>query len=102
MSQLVSTIDIRPQRTGRFEEAEARYEEALGIYRQIPGTEIDQANCLMNLGDLYHETQEFSKARQKLNEALKICKQFPLGAGKIKNKCLEILSQMEKAKGNQK
>ena len=80
--------------TGRFPEAEANYRKALGMFKAIPGTEIQQAQCLTNLGNLYNKIQEFSKARSVFKDALEICERYPVGTEQIKNKCLGVLGQI--------
>ena len=55
---------------GRALSAEAPYIEALKRFSAIPGTEIDQANCLMNLGNIYRDTGQVSQAEPHYQEAL--------------------------------
>lgn len=56
---------------GRPASAEESWKGALGKLRAIPGTEIDQARCLANLGNVYLSTGQFSQAEDHLREALR-------------------------------
>jgi len=56
---------------GRALSAEAPYIEALKRFSAIPGTEISQARCLANLGNVYRGTGQVSRAETHLQEALK-------------------------------
>ena len=77
---------------GRYASAEIPFKDALNRYSAIPGTDISQARCLLNLGILYVKIQESDKAKEMVEQALKICDQYPLGTEQIKEACLSILS----------
>ena len=55
---------------GRYASAEIPFKDALNRYSSIPGTEIDQAGCLMNLGNVYSDTGQFEKAAKHYKDAL--------------------------------
>lgn len=76
---------------GRPASAEESWKGALGKLRAIPGTEIDQARCLLGLGILYLATQREHEARQAALGALEICERYPAGTGPIREACLTIL-----------
>jgi tetratricopeptide (TPR) repeat protein len=55
-------------RLGEHGAARGRYEEALGIYREI-GDRLGEANCIKALGDLWADQEEVEKALAFLDEA---------------------------------
>ena len=78
-----------------YASCEVPYKEAYKRFKAIPGTELSQATCLANLGILYSQVQEFGKAREASETALKICAQYPLGTEQIRKVCLETLRQLK-------
>ena len=45
------------------------YKDVLRMFKTIPGTEIEQARCLVNLGSVYESTGRFSEAEANYNDA---------------------------------
>jgi len=63
--------------TGRVHEAAKAFKDALGAYRSIPDTELDQASCLMNLGAVYKKISRLDEAENALLDALRIYRSHP-------------------------
>jgi len=86
-ARCLMNMGIVYKNTGKFSEAEASYKEALRMLKAILGTEIDQAlcliaelnqaSCLMNLGNAYENTSKFSEAEASYEEALRMFKAIP-------------------------
>ena len=62
---------------GRYVAAIEPFNKALSILKSIPGTEIEQAICLMDLAIVYDRTDKFDKAEKLYKEALSIYKSIP-------------------------
>jgi len=65
------------QQTGRFDEAEEAYGDAIGIYSSISGTDFQQTMCRMNLGGVYSLTGQFEKAEKAYMEAIEVYRSLP-------------------------
>ena len=63
--------------TGRYEEAESCYKEALTVYRRIPGKEAEVANCTTGLGAAYISTGRYREAESCYKEALTVYRRIP-------------------------
>jgi tetratricopeptide (TPR) repeat protein len=81
------------ERIDRYREAEDSYNEAIIMYRSIPGSEVSQGRCLRNLSRLYFgKTGNYSAARRFAEEALKLCEPFsPEVTEEIRTECERIL-----------
>ena len=79
---------------GQFKEGQKSLEDALRVFRSIPGTEPLQAKSLTNLGIYYLQNNKLDEAWRSTKEALTICERFPVGTEQIRNSCLEILRQL--------
>ena len=60
------------RRLSKFAQAEEAFKKAVSKFQEIPGTELEQAECLNNLGVLFRQTSRFEEAEQYFLEALKI------------------------------
>ncbi len=56
-------------KSGRYPDAEDRYIQAIGQWRELPTRESELANALMNRGTLYRETMEYGRANTDYLEA---------------------------------
>jgi len=78
---------------GRDAGAEVPFKEALRMFKVEPGTEIEQATCLMNLGSVYESTSKFYEAETNYKEALKMYKAI-LGTEIEQARCLMNLGTL--------
>ncbi|MDO8727092.1 MAG: serine/threonine-protein kinase [Candidatus Methanoperedens sp.] len=62
---------------GHYNSGEMPLREALRRIKAIPGTEIDQAKCLINIGIVYKSTDRFHEAQENYKDALRILKTVP-------------------------
>ncbi|HDH87086.1 MAG TPA: serine/threonine protein kinase, partial [Desulfobacteraceae bacterium] len=62
-------------RLGRSIDAEIPYKEALRRFEAMPGTKLDQAGCLMNLGVVYWSKGNLLEAENYLRKAIRMFKE---------------------------
>jgi tetratricopeptide (TPR) repeat protein len=65
------------RKLGRETFAELPYNEALNRFRNSPGTEVYQANCIQDLGDVYCKTHRYHEAERSYNEAFAVYRRIP-------------------------
>jgi len=67
-------------RTSKLDEAAARYQEALGLFRQIKSP-LGEANCIHGLGEVALQSSKLDEATERYQEALGLFRQAknPLG-----------------------
>ena len=70
-------LGIGYRKKGKFHDAENAYQDALRIYRTIPGTEFEQAECTRDLGFIYSQTRRFHEAENAIEAALRIYRTIP-------------------------
>jgi tetratricopeptide (TPR) repeat protein len=58
-----------------YQEARARYEQALPIYREI-GARLGQANAIKSLGDVHRMLAEYQEARARYEQSLPIYREI--------------------------
>ncbi len=77
-------------RLGEYGAARGRYEEALGIYREI-GDRLGEANCIKALGDVHLRLGEYGAARGRYEEALGIYREISDRLGEAN--CIQALGE---------
>jgi tetratricopeptide (TPR) repeat protein len=78
-------------RLGEYGAARGRYEEALGIYREI-GDRLGEANCIKALGDVHLRLGEYGAARGRYEEALGIYREISDRLGEAN--CIQALGDL--------
>jgi len=76
---------------GEYGAARGRYEEALGIYREI-GDRRGEANCIQALGDVHLRLGEYGAARRRYEEALGIYREISDRLGEAN--CIQALGDV--------
>ena len=72
---------------GRYEEALAAFQQALDLYRTLPGTQRDQAKCLNNTGATLREVGRYEEALTSYQQATRLYQQVD-GAQEDQAKCV--------------
>lgn len=82
---------IRLLNTGRLEEAAAAFTRALSLCRTLPGTQRQQAGCLVNIGGALNDLGRHEEALAPYRQALALYRTLP-GTEQDQANCLNKIA----------
>ena len=85
---------------GKYEEAEPLLQEAVAMWKALPGYVIGEAESLIELGVLLRQTDNLNEAVQRYNEALTLLRQAVEGDHEDIATTLNNLGLIEEQQGN--
>ncbi len=80
---------------GSVRKSEVKLLKVLHKLKMVPGMEISQVKCLVNLGELYSRTGAIDRSKQVVELALLICDSISSDTEEIRKRCADILIQLQ-------